>query len=86
MLDIRYYVQPLCSPTRATFMTGRYPFHTGLGPDVICTSCGDPYGLPAREQLLPALLHEAGYKTAAIGKCVTGDLPCHGTLLGSHAD
>ena len=65
-----YYVQPLCSPTRATFMTGRYPFHTGLGPDVICTSCGDPYGLPAREILMPALLREAGYTTAAIGKCV----------------
>ena len=64
-----YYVQPLCSPTRATFMTGRYPFHTGLGPDVICTSCGDPYGLPARETLMPALLREAGYATAAIGKC-----------------
>lgn len=65
-----YYVQPLCSPTRATFMTGRYPFHTGLGPDVICTSCGDPYGLPSREILMPALLREAGYTTAAIGKCV----------------
>ena len=49
-------------------MTGRYPFHTGLGPDVICTSCGDPYGLPSREVLMPALLREAGYTTAAIGK------------------
>ena len=38
---------------RATFMTGRYPFHTGLGPDVICSSCGDPYGLPAREVVPP---------------------------------
>ena len=49
-------------------MTGRYPFHTGLGPDVICTSCGDAYGLPAREVLMPALLSKAGYTTAAIGK------------------
>ena len=68
-----YYVQPLCSPTRATIMTGRYPFHTGLGPDVICTSCGDPYGLPAREVLAPALLSAAGYATAAIGKWHLGD-------------
>ena len=66
-------MQPLCSPTRATFMTGRYPFHTGLGPDVICTSCGDPYGLPSREVLMPALLREAGYATAAIGKWHLGD-------------
>eukprot|EP01065_Artemidia_motanka_P007369 TRINITY_DN1365_c0_g1_i1.p1 TRINITY_DN1365_c0_g1~~TRINITY_DN1365_c0_g1_i1.p1 ORF type:complete len:628 (+),score=148.49 TRINITY_DN1365_c0_g1_i1:51-1934(+) len=63
-----YYVQPLCSPTRATFMTGRYPFHTGLGPDVICIGCGHPYGLPARETLLPELLRRAGYATHAIGK------------------
>jgi len=68
-----YYVQPLCSPTRATFMTGRYSFHTGLGPDVICTSCGNPYGLPPRETLLPELLSAAGYATAAIGKWHLGD-------------
>ena len=68
-----YYVQPLCSPTRATFMTGRYSFHTGIGPDVICTSCGNPYGLPPRETLLPELLGAAGYMTASIGKWHLGD-------------
>lgn len=25
-----YYVQPLCTPTRSTLMTGRYPIHTGI--------------------------------------------------------
>eukprot|EP01050_Picozoa_sp_SAG11_P038539 SAG11_NODE_15782_length_566_cov_2.085653_1_plen_44_part_10 len=27
-----YYVQPLCSPTRTTIMTGRFTSHTGVGP------------------------------------------------------
>ena len=38
-----YYVQPLCTPTRATIMTGRYPSHTGMGPDVIVENV--PYGV-----------------------------------------
>ena len=29
LLD-NYYVQPSCSPSRACFMSGRYPLHTGI--------------------------------------------------------
>ena len=47
-------------------MTGRYQSHTGIGPDVIVEY--NPYGLPAREVLLPALLKDAGYATHAVGK------------------
>jgi arylsulfatase A-like enzyme len=68
-----YYVQPLCSPTRATFMTGRYASHTGIGPDVIVGS--SPYGLPKREVLLPQLLRDAGYATHMVGKWHLGF--CH---------
>ena len=52
-----YYVQPSCSPTRATIMTGRYPLHTGINnwiPNVA-------YGVPMNETLLPELLARAGY-------------------------
>ncbi|PFX22627.1 Arylsulfatase I [Stylophora pistillata] len=39
-----YYVQPLCTPTRSTLMTGRYPIHTGLQHFVI--EPAQPYGMP----------------------------------------
>mgnify|MGYP000680807774 CR=1 FL=1 len=60
-----YYVQPLCSPTRTTIMTGRYAQHTGIGPDVIVAY--QPYGVPARERFLPEYLG-AAYSSHAIGK------------------
>ena len=60
------YVQPMCTPTRAALMTGRYPIRYGLQTFVIPSS--GTYGLPTDEWLLPQALKEAGYKTAIIGK------------------
>lgn len=62
----QFYVQPMCTPTRAALMTGRYPFRYGLQTAVI-PSVSD-YGLDTSEWLLPQALKEAGYKTAIIGK------------------
>ena len=62
----QFYAQPMCTPTRAALMTGRYPFRYGLQTLVI--PAGYSYGLPADEWLLPQALKEAGYKTAIIGK------------------
>jgi arylsulfatase A-like enzyme len=61
-----FYVQPMCTPTRAAFMTGRYPLRYGLQTAVIPT--GGRYGLPTDEKLLPQALKEAGYATAMVGK------------------
>jgi len=62
----QYYVQPMCTPTRAALMTGRYPLRYGLQTAVIPSA--HTYGLPTDEWLLPQALKEAGYKTAIIGK------------------
>ena len=61
-----FYVQPMCTPTRAALMTGRYPCRYGLQTLVIPTP--SKYGLPTDERLLPQVLKDAGYRTAMVGK------------------
>jgi arylsulfatase A-like enzyme len=62
----QFYVQPMCTPTRAALMTGRYPFRYGLQTAVIPSVSS--YGLDTTEWLMPQCLKEAGYNTAIIGK------------------
>ncbi len=62
----QFYAQPMCTPSRAALMTGRYPHRYGLQTLVI-PSAGT-YGLATDEWLLPQALKEAGYRTAIVGK------------------
>lgn len=56
-----YAVPPLCCPARAGFLTGQYPHNHGV--------LWNNYGLlEDKENVLPAWLREAGYKTALVGK------------------
>jgi len=62
----QFYVQPMCTPTRAAILTGRYPFRYGLQTMVIPSV--STYGLDTDEYLMPQALKDAGYETAIIGK------------------
>jgi arylsulfatase A-like enzyme len=62
----QFYAQPMCTPTRAALLTGRYPNRYGLQTIVIPSV--STYGLSTDEWLLPQALKEAGYQSAIIGK------------------
>lgn len=62
----QFYAHPMCTPTRAALLTGRYPFRYGLQTLVIPSK--GTYGLSTEEYLLPQVLKDAGYETAMVGK------------------
>ena len=67
-IDPFYANCPVCSPTRASLLSGRYPDLVGV-PGVIRTNIRDNWGhLSPQAVLLPALLRRAGYHTALVGK------------------
>jgi arylsulfatase A len=57
------YAMPLCGPSRAAALTGRYPFRTGLIDNQSAEAIQ-----PSRETMIPAVLKQAGYASAHVGK------------------
>ncbi len=60
----RFYSAPVCSPTRAGLMTGRYPIRFGLMRAVIAP--WRDYGMDTSETTLPKVLARAGYEHRGI--------------------
>lgn len=93
----RFYASaPMCSPTRAALLTGRYPHSVGM-PELASPQARGPVpplALDHRAVTMPEALKPGGYRSAAIGKWHLGFGPANaprthgfdefwGSLLGT---
>jgi arylsulfatase A-like enzyme len=87
---------PVCTPTRAALISGRYQQRVGLEGVLTMSPADRERGLPAQGTSLPALLKANGYATGLVGKWHLGWKPefgpnahgfdeFYGFLSGAHS-
>ncbi len=76
-----YSTAPYCAPSRASLLTGRYQFRSGMTRNPAPDGGVNDVGLPASEVTLGEVFQKAGYRTMCIGKWHLGHKPEFSPLL-----
>ena len=63
----RFYSNPVCSPTRASMLTGLHIFNHGVVRPMM-NPAAEQVGMPTDIKIMPQYFKEAGYQTALSGK------------------
>eukprot|EP01060_Flectonema_neradi_P000503 TRINITY_DN10315_c0_g2_i3.p1 TRINITY_DN10315_c0_g2~~TRINITY_DN10315_c0_g2_i3.p1 ORF type:complete len:558 (+),score=132.44 TRINITY_DN10315_c0_g2_i3:266-1939(+) len=79
----RHYVHMFCTPTRASFQSGRLPIHVVT---TLCNPCDENGAIPRNMTGIAAQMKKAGYATHQVGKWDAGMTTPHHTPKGRGYD